>query len=71
MSDPNLDPQPCPHCKSTRNFRACPPVLEWRTTERGRVLRCWQCGGEWRFLSRVWPHECAVHDIHECDEADA
>lgn len=42
----------CPHCES----KGLLTHLQDSITGRGRVLRCWQCGGEYdRKLQIVWP----------------
>lgn len=46
---------PCPHC-AANGIKA---TLQAVTTARGSVMRCWQCGGEYRGGERVWPVQAA------------
>jgi hypothetical protein len=41
----------CPHCIERGVIRHLAPV----TTDRGEILRCWECGGEYQDGVRVWP----------------
>lgn len=46
----------CPHC-AENDIKA---TLESVNTARGRVDRCWQCGGEYQKDVRVWPKTCEL-----------
>lgn len=52
----------CPHCQR-RHFDS---ALVWRTTSRGRVLKCLECGGEYKLLrtglTLVWPKPSVTHE---------
>lgn len=60
----------CPHC-ANGGWR---PLLNAVTTERGAVMRCWNCGGEFVNdfrapgcpLTRLYPLVCAVHGDGRC-----
>ncbi len=41
----------CQHCLGN----GISASLQATVTERGNVMRCWQCGGEYRDGVRVWP----------------